>query len=229
MQKTPGLGAQATQLRPLWRLKWVEGNFRQFGGETLILFQANLPANQERRILLLEHGLSRKLSILFVTGMSSAMLMVCLSKCFLYCFHSQGQLISTLAPCWASMPARFSWLVLMTRPTSSFKLSGIICTHSTPPQALCYMEEHPDQFAVANAAWWQDFPFVLRDTWPRCKVQLALQKIQSLTSWLQKRDGIISGLDLRNMTWCIKVLEDAIRVFQEHLENDSSWCILTCV
>ena len=72
-------------------------------------------------------------------------------------------------------------------------------THSTPPhvQALCYMEEHPDQFAVANAAGWQDFPVVLRETWPRCEVQLALQKIQSLTSWLQKRDGMISGLDLR--------------------------------
>lgn len=159
----------------VWELKqrnsghsegWFES--RKVSGYLVVrpwfFFQANLPANQERRILLLEHGLSRKLSILFVTGMSSAMLMVCLSKCFLYCFHSQGQSISTLAPCWASMPARFSWLVLMTRPTSSFKLSGIICTHSTPPhvQALCYMEEHPDQFAVANAAGWQDFSWFCR-------------------------------------------------------------------
>ena len=49
MKKPPGLGAQATQLRPLWRLIWVEESFRQFGGETLILFPGKFASKSRKK------------------------------------------------------------------------------------------------------------------------------------------------------------------------------------
>jgi len=91
--------------------------------------------------------------------------------------HSEGKFASKSRK---KNPATGTWFkavdfyigALLSINASPFLLTG------ADDKALCYMEEHPDQFAVAN-------------------VQLALQKIQSLTSWLQKRDGMISGATLQ--------------------------------
>ena len=175
-----------------------------------------MPANHERRILLLEHGLSRKLST------SSAMLLVCLSNCFPYLpflfpravdFYIGALLSINASPfllTGADDKARVQLQIITDdmSPQQSSPCAGAVLHGGAPgPISSCKCR----LVAGFSMILWV-FPWVLREECAsllhrnagrngpvfRCEVQLALQKIQSLTSWLQKCDGMISGRDLRN-------------------------------
>lgn len=90
--------------------------------------------------------------------------------------HSEGKFASRSRK---KNPATGTWFkavdfyigALLSINASPFRLTG------ADEKALSYMEEHPEQFAVAD-------------------VQVILQKIQPLASWLQKQEGMVSGAQL---------------------------------